>query len=460
MSEPHEVIDLTIPASIHVVGVGGAGMSALAIVLAQMGHTVSGSDIHESQVFDQLRRAGVDVKTGHRETNRGGAYWVTSSPAVRENNVELTSARENGCRLMSRAEMLGALTRVAKTMAVAGTHGKTTTTSMLSLILVHAQRRPSFLIGAPLSGMGINAVWNEGSLLVLEADESYGSFGELEPWMSGVTNIEADHLDYYQTLSELEAAFERLCERTTGPVLYNADDKGAARVGRARHGIGVGIEKGNDVLIHGVSLERAASSFKLGLPSGTTLSLRIAAPGRHNVQNAALAAAMASVAGVDDEAVVEGLAHFTGVPRRFEFRGTASGITFVDDYAHLPSEVAATVAAGLAGGFTRVICVFQPHRYTRTQAVSQGFAYSFDGAHHVVVTPIYGSGEEPIPGVSGRLVAQAITPQMSPGTVHFVEDPSLVVDEVLALLEPGDLCLTMGAGDLTELPERLIERLR
>jgi UDP-N-acetylmuramate--alanine ligase len=460
MPETGSTLDLRLPTSIHVVGVGGAGMSALAMVLAQMGHRVSGSDLRETPILDQLRTAGVVVFVGHRASNVGDARWVTASPAVPESNVEIRAAHELGRTVLARSAVLGALTRATVTLAVTGTHGKTTTSSMLSLILVHAGRRPSFVIGAELTGIGVNANFQEGSPLVLEADESYGSFSELMPAMTGITNIEADHLDHYGTLEALEAAFEQLCERTSGPVVVMADDEGAGRLARRRNAITVGSDRRFDAMISAIDLGRAWSSFRLEMPDGSSVVAELAAPGLHNVRNAAVASVMASLIGVTNDEITEGLAHFAGVPRRFEFRGSADDITFVDDYAHLPSEVSATVEAAMSGGFSRVICVFQPHRYTRTQAIASEFAGSFGLADHVVVTPIYSSGEEPIPGVTGRLVSDAVSMGRPEGTVTYVENERDVADVVDAILMPGDLCLTMGAGDLTALPDQILRRRR
>ena len=370
------------------------------------------------------------------------------------------AARSSGRFVLLRSAILGALTRATKTLAVTGTHGKTTTSSMLSLILVHAGVTPSFVIGAELTGLGVNANFSPGSPLVLEADESYGSFTALTPAMTGITNIEADHLDHYGTVAHLEEAFADLCARTAGPVVVMADDDGAARVGQTCAAITVGQDSTTDVVIGQVALSRASSTFTLTLLDGTVTEITLAAPGLHNVQNASVAAVMASLLGVGHELIAKGLGHFAGVPRRFEFRGRAAGITFVDDYAHLPSEVAATDAAARAGGYERVICVFQPHRYTRTQAVAQEFNHSFDLADHVVITPIYGSGEQPIPGVSGKLVADAVRSQLGSERVTYVDYDRDVLDVVDELLREGDLCLTMGAGDLTELPDLLIERRR
>ena len=451
---------LSEPTSVHIIGIGGAGMSAFALVLSQMGHRVSGSDLRESPVVERLRRHGVTVAIGHDASNIEGASIVTASPAVAHDNVELLEAQSRGARVVARAEMMAAISSLRRTLAVAGTHGKTTTSSMLSLILVEARVSPSFLLGADVTGVGANAVWGDGELLVIEADESYGSFQSLSPAVCVLTNIEADHLDHYGTLRELEDAFEDLLRRTTDATAVMADDPGAARVGERVGALRVGTHGVVDALISEVETGRSSSSFTLGLPSTATVRLRVGAPGLHNVRNAAMAAVTASLAGISASAIVDGLARFAGVPRRFEFRGEVDGIVFVDDYAHLPTEVAATLAAAREGGFERVIAVFQPHRFTRTAAVATAFAESFLQADEVVVTGIYSAGEAPIPGINGELVANAVRSVLGPSRVHYVEARAQVADVVDALLAPGDVCVTMGAGDLTTLPDELLGRRR
>ena len=451
---------ISAPTTIHIIGIGGAGMSAFALVLAQLGHRVSGSDLRESPVVDRLRRNGITVSIGHDAANVAGAAIVTASPAVSESNVELVEARRLGARVVARAEMMAAIAALRRTLAVAGTHGKTTTSSMLSLILVAADASPSFLLGADVTGVGANAVWGDGELLVIEADESYGSFLALSPAVCVLTNIEADHLDHYGTVGELEDAFEGLLRRTTDATAVMADDPGAARVGERVGALRVGTTGAVDVLIDGVETGRSSSAFTLHLPEGDRVRLRVGAPGLHNVRNAAMAAVTAHLAGVSPSALADGLARFAGVPRRFEFRGEADGIVFVDDYAHLPTEVAATLAAARDGGFDRVVAVFQPHRFTRTAAVATGFAESFLEADEVVVTGIYSAGEAPIPGVKGELVANAVRSVLGPSRVHYVEERAQVADVVDALLAPGDVCVTMGAGDLTTLPDELLGRHR
>ncbi len=451
---------LAAPTTIHIIGIGGAGMSAFALVLRQMGHSVSGSDLRESPILDRLRRSGVEVAVGHDAANVKGAAVVTASPAIGERNIELLEARRGGSLVVGRAQMMAAIASQRQNLAVAGTHGKTTTSSMLSLILVAAGVAPSFLLGADVTGVGANALWGEGELLVIEADESYGSFAQLQPAITAVTNIEADHLDHYGTVHELEAAFEGLLRRSTRATIVMADDPGAARVGVAVGSLRVGVGPDVEIRITEIETSRASSSFAMTWPGEPPLALRVGAPGLHNVRNAAMAAATAHEAGIDRAAIVEGLERFAGVPRRYEFRGEAEGIVFVDDYAHLPAEVAATLAAAADGGFDRIVAVFQPHRFTRTSAVATGFAESFGAADEVVITGIYSAGETPIPGVQGTLVANAVRSVLGPERVHYVEERDQVADAVDALLVPGDLCLTRGAGDLSTLPDELLERRR
>jgi UDP-N-acetylmuramate--alanine ligase len=428
-------------------------MSGLARLLVGLGHTVTGSDLAASRSAAALEELGVTVYYGHDPSHVGDADLVTASPAVGPDNVELRAAAERGIEIASRAAMLAAVCALRTSIAVTGTHGKTTTSSMLALILAVAGRSPSWLLGADVAGLGANAHLGEGAELVIEADESYGAFARLAPDLVAVTNVEADHLDHYGSLEALREAFVGLLERSTTR-LVNADDPGAASVGEQLGALRVGATPGDDFVVADVELERATSRFELR-HAGGALELRVGAPGMHNVSNAALAAAAAITRGVEAGFVVEALERFAGVPRRFEFRGEALGATVVDDYAHLPTEVAATLAAARAGGWPRIVAVFQPHRYSRTAAVAPQFAGAFDGADVVVITDVYSAGEPPLPGVTGRLVVDAVARAPGAPEVHYVKDRSAVAHVVAAMLAPGDLLVTMGAGDLTTLVDEL-----
>jgi UDP-N-acetylmuramate--alanine ligase len=452
-------LDLSHPTRVHVVGVGGAGMSAIARVLAAMGHAVSGSDLRATPVTERLEAEGVTVHIGHQADHVGDARVVTSSPAVAPGNAELVEARRLGATVVARAAVLAAIAATRRTLAVAGTHGKTTTSSMLSLILVEAGLHPSFLIGADVNEIGTNAVWDDGEWLVVEADESYGTFTALSPEVALVTNIEADHLDHYGDFETLRQAFVDFCAGAVGGIYVCADDPVAAEVGAPLGARTVGQAAGADFRMADVTLSRSAVAFDLIGPAGPLGRLDVPTPGLHNARNAALAVAAALSIGAPFAAAATALARFAGVPRRFEFRGSAQGVSYVDDYAHLPTEVRAAVAAARVGGWGRVVVVFQPHRYTRTARLYADFATAFEEADVVVVTDVYGAGEPPVPGVSGRLVADAVRSGHAGGpgpTVLYAPGWAELRRRVGGLLRAGDLCLTLGAGDLTRLPDELM----
>jgi UDP-N-acetylmuramate--alanine ligase len=454
------VVDLGVTASrrtVHVVGVGGAGMSAIAAVLSAMGHTVTGSDLRATGVTDRLVRSGIPVAVGHRASNLGRADLVTVSTAVAETNPEVVEARRRGVPVLARSQVLAAIASLRRCIAVAGTHGKTTTASMLALMLVEAGMRPSFLIGGEVNEIGTNAVWDEGEWLVVEADESDGTFLALVPDIAVVTNVEADHLDHYGSFAAVRSAFEEFVRDARHRRVVGGDDPVAAEIGWATGAEVVGFAPGSTYRIEELALARSSLSFVLAGPDGSGLGrLEVPVPGLHNAKNAAVAAVAALAAGAPFGAVARALARFAGVARRFEFRGSAHGVTFVDDYAHLPSEVRAALAAARNGGWGRVVAVFQPHRYSRTSDLGAEFGPAFADADLVVVTDVYGAGEAPVPGVSGQVVADAIRQALPDLPVHYVASRSGLRQAVADLLEEGDLCCTLGAGDLTSLPDELI----
>ncbi|HEX3332919.1 MAG TPA: UDP-N-acetylmuramate--L-alanine ligase [Acidimicrobiales bacterium] len=450
-------LDLRSPLRIHVVGIGGAGMSAIALVLRAMGHAVTGSDLKDSPVVQRLRAQGITVAVGHRAENVDGAEAVTYSPAVAATNPELDAARSQGLRVVPRSAMLAAICATRRCLAVSGTHGKTTTASMLSLVLVEAGMRPSFVIGADVNEIGTSAVWDSGEWLVVEADESYGTFKAIRPDLAVLTNVEPDHLDYYGTFEELRSAFSDFVGAASQGAVVCSDDPEAAAIGREHGAIEVGSAAGSTYTMTGLTLERSSVSFSLHGPQGPLGVLRVGVPGLHNARNAAVAAAAALEAGASFAAAQEALARFAGVTRRFEFRGEARGVTFVDDYAHLPTEVRAALATARTGGWSRVVAVFQPHRFSRTAALAAQFGDAFVDADEVIVTDVYSAGERPVPGVSGRLVADAIRAQDPRLPVTYAPGWEELRRAVASALRPGDLCLTLGAGDLTTLPDELLD---
>lgn len=448
-------LDLSRPRRLHVVGVGGAGMSAIATVLAGLGHRVSGSDLKESRTLARLRAYGIDVHVGHRaEHVPVDADAVVVSTAIPRTNPEVEAAGKIGVPVLRRAHALRAVVATRRSIAVAGSHGKTTTSSMLALVLRAAGWQPSFLIGGDLNEVGTNAVVDAGPWLVVEADESDGTFLELAPEAGIVTNIEPDHLDHYGDFPALVTAFDRFVAGLPGGRVVCADDVHARELA-ARHDrvTTYGWADDADYRIVGYEGGRIGSRFELQRGNAVLGVVELPVPGRHNAQNAAGAAVMAIELGVEFRAAAEALGAFGGVARRFQFRGDLDGVTFVDDYAHIPGEIAAMIRAAREGGWRRVIAVFQPHRFTRTARHWRDFGDAFTDADAVVLTDVYPAGEAPQPGVSGRLVLRAVLERHPALPVTYLPRRADVVEHVPRLARPGDLVLTLGAGDLTTVPD-------
>jgi len=432
---------------VHVVGVGGAGMSGLAMLLAEMGAEVSGCDARESPVFDDLRARRVTTFVGHDARHVDGVDVVLWSPAVNASHVELVSAREAGATLVSRARALYELATMKRVVGLTGTHGKTTATSMMVQVALAAGRDDGWLVGAPVLGVGSNGHWGEGDLIV-EVDESYGTFGELRPYALGLLNVEADHLDHYGSLENLEAAFVDLVERTSGPVVVWGDDEGAARVAASMlRSVVVGTSHASTWRVLDAILERHRATFRLQGPT-TALEVTLRVTGAHNVANAALVAVLAHEVGVSDDAIVRGLSNFVGAPRRYQFRGSWRGVDVYEDYAHLPGEIAATIAATRAGGYERVTVVFQPHRVSRTLALVEQFASAFEGVRHVIVTDLYSAGESNPTGVTGEVIARALRAHDPLLDTLYCDDLSLVAGLLDQLVDDSDVVLVLGAGDV------------
>jgi len=431
-------------------------MSAIAGVLVSMGHQVSGSDLKPSAALDRLASLGVDAHVGHLAAQIGDADVVTISTAIPVTNVEVAEAHRRGIPVVSRADTLAAIAATRRTVAVSGTHGKTTTSSMLALVLVEAGIHPSFIIGGDINEVGSGAAWGDGDWLVVEADESDGTFLALRPDVAVVTNVEADHLDYYGNLAAMEAAFERFV--ASGQVaIVCADDPVAARIGAGVGALTYGTSDRADYRMVDVATARSSSRFSV-LHRGDLLGeFGLVVPGLHNARNACGAIVAGLTLGVPVDAAQRALARYGGVARRFEFRGERHGVTYVDDYAHLPSEARAVLAAARAGGWERIVAVFQPHRYSRTAALWQEFADAFTDADLLVVTDVYGAGEPPRPGVSGRLIFDAVASAHPEAASRYLAGHQELVAYLRANLRAGDLCLSLGAGDLTALPDELLE---
>lgn len=455
-------LSLQRPRRIHLVGVGGVGMSAIATVLAEMGHHVSGSDLKDSPVLARLASAGVEVHVGHAASNIASAEVVAISSAIGEGNPEVAAARDAGLAVLSRAEVLAAIAGTKRTIAVAGTHGKTTTTSMLAQVLIGGGLRPSFVIGGELNEVGASAAWDDGEWMVVEADESDGTFLHLPAEMALVTNIEADHLDHYGSFEALEAAFDAFAAKAASAICWVGSPVAAAVAARCgAMTVGPGGE-GRDprYLVERLGGGRDGSLFSIRRAGGPGGEVRLAVPGAHNVANAAMACAAAMEVGVGFDAIADALARFGGVARRFQFRAEVGGVRVVDDYAHLPGEVASALAAAAEGGWRRVVAVFQPHRYSRTELLAKDFAGSFRQADVVVVTDVYPAGEAPRPGITGRLVADAVRAAEPDKEVHYFPERAQLAESVASIAMPGDVCVLMGAGDVGMVAEELGRWLR
>lgn len=421
-------------------------MSGLAMLLAELGAVVSGSDQKDSDVFKDLRARHVTTYVGHDARHAEGAEVVLWSPAVAGDNVELVAARVAGAEMIPRARAFEELSAMKRVIGFTGTHGKTTATSMMAQVSLAGGRDDGWLLGAPVLGVGAQGHWGEGDLL-LEVDESYGTFGELHPFALGLLNVEPDHLDFYGSLAALESAFADLVARTSGPVVAWGDDPGAkVAVSSRADAVVVGTTASSAWRVTNIDLERRRASFQLSGPRTLQVELRVT--GAHNVANAAVVAVLAHELGVADEAIVRGLSNFVGAPRRYQYRGAWRGVDVYEDYAHLPGEIAATLAATRAGGYERITVVFQPHRVTRTLALVDQFAGAFEGARHVIITDLYSAGEANPNGVTGELVAQALQRFDSGLDTLYCGDLQLVGELLEQLVDDSDVILVLGAGDV------------
>lgn len=450
------VFPLDRPRRIHLVGVGGAGMSGIARVLAQRGHDVTGSDLRDGPTVLALRGLGVRIDIGHDAANVVDAEAVVVSTAVGPDNPELREAARRGVPVLARAAMLAAIMAGDVRVLVAGTHGKTTTTSMTVVGLQAAGRDPSFAIGGELNESGANAHAGADPVFVAEADESDRSFLVHAPDVAIVTNVEHDHPDEFTDLADVLGAFRAFADRRRpgGVLIAGIDDPGVRELLTevADPVVTFGTDPRADVR---VILADAGPSVRI---DGETRPLGLAVPGRHNLQNAAAALAACRAVGVDPWAALPGLARFRGAARRFQQLGEERGVRVIDDYAHHPTELRATLAAAREVGAERVVCVVQPHRHSRTAALGADLGRAAAGADLVVVTDVYGAGELPVPGITGALVADAARAAGARVVYapHLAEVPELLATEVRA----GDLVVVTGAGDVGQVGPALLSRLR
>jgi UDP-N-acetylmuramate--alanine ligase len=444
---------------IHLVGIGGSGMSGIAEVLLSSGYAVSGSDLKTSPVTQHLVKLGAMIYESHATENVHGAHVVVVSAAVPADNVEIVEAHRLKIPVIPRAEMLAELMRLKFGIAVAGAHGKTTTTSMVASVLAAAGLDPTFVVGGRVNHAGSNARVGEGEYMVVEADESDGSFLLLAPVIAVITTIDREHLDHYKSLEEIQDAFLQFANRVPfyGSVVLCLDEPNVQAIlpSVKRPVITYGTSSQADLVISDVKLNGLSSEFRLkyhgedlgvfGLP---------APPGIHNVRNAAAAAAVALALNVPADLIRQGLAKFAGVGRRFEIRGKFSGVTLIDDYGHHPAEIRATLEAARGCGFKRLLVLFQPHRYTRTQHLWDDFCRAFNHADILVITDIYAAGESPIEGITGESLAAAIS---AAGHKSVVYSSTLQggIEFILREVRPGDAVLTIGAGSVGRVTDEL-----
>jgi len=451
---------------VHFVGVGGAGMSGIARIMLARGLPVSGCDAKDSRAIAALRVLGADVHVGHSAEHIADADTVVTSSAIRSTNPDLVAAREADLRVLPRAAALASVMAGARGLAVAGTAGKTTTTSMVTVALQACGRDPSYAIGGDLNEPGSNAHAGTGEFFVAEADESDRSFLLLSPEAAIVTNVEPDHLDNYGAADAVAAAFAQFVERIAGDgaAVLGADDEGSRALSDAARSRGLrvvlfGTADDADVRIDDLRLVAAGSQFGLVAGGRRLGDVTLQVPGRHNALNAAAALALGLAVGLPFTDMARGLSEFTGARRRFELRGVARQVRVYDDYAHHPTKVRAALAAArqVAGAGAQVIAVFQPHLFTRTSYFAREFGRALAAADGVVVMDVYAAREDPMPGVTGALVADAIA--LPPDRVVFERSWSAVPAHVARWARPGDIVLTIGAGDVTMLTGEILAAL-
>lgn len=449
-------------ARVHFVGIGGIGMSGIAEVLVNLGYQVSGSDLKASDVTKRLESIGARVATGHREENLADVDVVVISSAVKKDNPEVVAAKRKKIPVIPRAEMLAELMRLKYAVALAGSHGKTTTTSMVATVLNAAGLDPTAVVGGKVNVLGSNAKLGKSELMVVEADESDGSFLRLHPSIAVVTNIDPEHLDHYQTLDALKGAFVEFCNRVPfyglNVLCLDHPNVQALLPFIEKRFVTYGSSHAADYRLEGVTLDGYSTRFRAFRRDDDLGEFTVRMVGAHNAMNALAVIAVAEELHVPLGVVRTALAEFGGVQRRFTVRGEAKGITVVDDYGHHPAEVKATLAGARKAFGRRLVVAFQPHRYTRTRDLFEDFCSAFNDADVLLLTGIYAAGEEPIEGVSSEKLAEAVRAHGHPDVTHVAKRGDLVA-ALLPRLQPGDIVLTLGAGDITNTGPELLSAL-
>jgi UDP-N-acetylmuramate--alanine ligase len=448
---------------IHFVGIGGAGMSGIAEVLINLGFRVSGSDVNQTEVTDRLAKLGGEISIGHAESNVEGADVLVFSSAVKPSNVEIVTAQRHKIPVISRIEMLAELMRMKYSIAVAGTHGKTTTTGMVSYVLEHGGLDPTLVDGGIVRNLDTNIRLGSSEFMVVEADEAYGSIKKLSPTVAVVTNIDNDHLDYYGTMDEIKKTFLDFVNKVPfyGSAILCLDQENIQELipKVEKRFVTYGVETKADFTATDIRFEADGVSYKANHHGKTLGNVQIKSPGIHNVSNSLVAVAVGIELDVSFKNIVKALKEFPGIQHRFEILGNANNILVVDDYGHHPTEIKATLkAARDTYSKRRIIAIFQPHRYSRVQLLAQEFARCFYQADVLIMTDIYSAMEDPIDGVTGEMVAN-ITRDYGHKDMLYIPDKNSIPDHVIKIAHSGDVIITLGAGDIWKIGKEILRRL-
>ncbi|MCC6712081.1 MAG: UDP-N-acetylmuramate--L-alanine ligase [Candidatus Dadabacteria bacterium] len=448
---------------LHFVGIGGIGMSGIAEVLVNMGYTITGSDMKESATVKRLKEIGAKVTIGHSPENVEGAGVVVVSSAVNERNPEVVEARRAGIPVIPRAQMLAELMRLRYGIAVAGSHGKTTTTSMISAVLSHGGLDPTIVVGGKVKTMGTNARLGKGSFMVVEADESDGSFLLLSPVISVLTNIDEEHLDHYKTFAGLEKAFTDFVDKVPfyGLSVLCTDCPNVRRIAESfeKRAVTYGFNGDASLRAENVRISGFRTEFDVILDGSPLGSITLNVPGMHNAQNALAAVAVGMELGMTFGQVKEGLSEFSGIDRRLQIKGQGKDVIVLDDYAHHPNEIRATLSAVKDSGLGRIVAIFQPHRYSRTRLLFDDFTRALLDTDMLYLLDIYPAGEEPIEGVSSKALYESLKQSGHKNVFYSNGSGEDIVTRVMKAVKPGDVVITLGAGNVWMVSERIAEEI-
>ena len=448
---------------IHFVGIGGIGMSGIAELLKNQGFIITGSDKRQSPITDHLQDIGIEIHIGHNPEFINDADVVVKSSAVKDDNPEIKEAIQRKVPVIRRAEMLAEIMRMSYGIGIAGTHGKTTTTSMVGMVLKAANLQPTLIVGGIVKNFGSNNLLGNGEYIVVEADEFDRSFLTLSPIIAGITNIEADHLDCYKDLQSIKEAFIQYANKVPffGSVIACIDDHGVQSVIPEinKHLVTYGLSRQADIRAEEIEMKDFHASYNLVVKGENLGKIKLNVSGLHNVLNSLLAVGVGLELEIPVEIISKGLSEFSGVFRRFEFKGSHNDILFYDDYAHHPTEIEATLKGVRDNTKRRIVVVFQPHLFSRTRDFYEEFGRSFYHSDILIVVPIYPAREKPIEGVTGELISQAAI-KYGHRNVKYVQDNESIISQIMKIIEPGDIVITMGAGSIYKYGEKLLEEYK